>query len=214
MRGDGPRPPRLPSGCRCLGDRRSFFPSSSSMPPGGRGNCVPRRSSRSARASPGRRSAAAPCSRSRSGWPWPFELGFDAPTKGAIAAGALINGFPGMDAPAKPRAGWQAATAPLIGYCPPSRRPQQSDGSDSPSWALGLVGSPAGYCFAVSLRHGDRRPLGDPGDADRPGPVSRDRRRAAGAPTGRRSAPSPRWPGRWSSRLTSTRPPTEPEKAW
>ncbi|HWC49994.1 MAG TPA: hypothetical protein VG448_14025 [Solirubrobacterales bacterium] len=43
------------------------------------------------------------------------ELGFDAPTQGAIAAGALINGFPGMDAPAKARAGWQAATAPLIG---------------------------------------------------------------------------------------------------
>jgi hypothetical protein len=43
------------------------------------------------------------------------ELGFDAPTQGAIAAGALINGFPGMDAPAKARAGRQGATAPLIG---------------------------------------------------------------------------------------------------
>jgi hypothetical protein len=43
------------------------------------------------------------------------ELGFDAPTQGAIAVGALVNGFPGMDAPARPRAGWQAASAPLIG---------------------------------------------------------------------------------------------------
>jgi hypothetical protein len=54
------------------------------------------------------------------------ELGFDNPTQGAIAVGALINGFPGMDAPARPRAAWQGATAPLIGL--------------------------AGYCFAVSLR--------------------------------------------------------------
>ena len=44
-----------------------------------------------------------------------IELGFDAPTQGAIATGALVNGFPGMDAPARPRAAWQAASAPLIG---------------------------------------------------------------------------------------------------
>ena len=44
-----------------------------------------------------------------------IELGFDAPTQGAIAVGALVNGFPGMDAPARPRAAWQAAAAPLIG---------------------------------------------------------------------------------------------------
>jgi len=44
-----------------------------------------------------------------------LELGFNAPTKGAIATGALVNGFPGMDAPARPRAAWRAATAPLVG---------------------------------------------------------------------------------------------------
>ncbi|MGC1165239.1 MAG: hypothetical protein WA862_03950, partial [Solirubrobacterales bacterium] len=30
-----------------------------------------------------------------------IELGFDAPTKGAIATGALLAGFPGLDAPAR-----------------------------------------------------------------------------------------------------------------
>ncbi|HWB69275.1 MAG TPA: hypothetical protein VG518_04805, partial [Solirubrobacterales bacterium] len=43
-----------------------------------------------------------------------IELGLDAPTKGAIATGALLAGFPGLDAPAGPRAAWQAAAAPLI----------------------------------------------------------------------------------------------------
>ena len=64
--------------------------------------CAPRRCSRSARPSPGRRCAAAPCSRSRSASRSSLELGFDAPTKGAIATGALLAGFPGMDAPAGP----------------------------------------------------------------------------------------------------------------
>src|SRR5690348_9157162 len=44
-----------------------------------------------------------------------FELGFDTESAGAIATAALVNGFPGMDAPARPRAAWQAASAPLIG---------------------------------------------------------------------------------------------------
>ncbi|HWA61425.1 MAG TPA: hypothetical protein VG939_08620, partial [Caulobacteraceae bacterium] len=43
-----------------------------------------------------------------------LELGFDAPTKGAIGTGALLAGFPGLDAPAGPRAAWQAASAPVI----------------------------------------------------------------------------------------------------
>ncbi|HEY3552343.1 MAG TPA: hypothetical protein VGK66_01520, partial [Solirubrobacterales bacterium] len=79
------------------------------------------------------------------------ELGFDAPTQGAIAAGALINGFPGMDAPARPRAGWQAATAPLIGVAA-CLGVLSSQTGPTAVLALGLLGLLAGYCFAVSLR--------------------------------------------------------------
>lgn len=79
------------------------------------------------------------------------ELGFDAPTQGAIAAGALINGFPGMDAPAKARAGWQAATAPLIGLAA-CLGVLSSQTAPTAVLALGLLGLLAGYCFAVSLR--------------------------------------------------------------
>jgi hypothetical protein len=79
------------------------------------------------------------------------ELGFDAPTQGAIAAGALINGFPGMDAPAKPRAGWQAATAPLIGLAA-CIGVLSSQAGAAAVLALGLLGVLAGYCFSVSLR--------------------------------------------------------------
>jgi hypothetical protein len=79
------------------------------------------------------------------------ELGFDAPTQGAIAAGALINGFPGMDAPAKPRAGWQAASAPLIGLAACLGVLSSQTGLTA-VLTLGLLGLLAGYCFAVSLR--------------------------------------------------------------
>jgi len=79
------------------------------------------------------------------------ELGFDAPTQGALAAGALINGFPGMDAPAKLRAGWQAATAPLIGFAA-CLGVLSSQTAPTAVLALGLLGLLAGYCFAVSLR--------------------------------------------------------------
>jgi len=79
------------------------------------------------------------------------ELGFNAPTKGAIAAGALINGFPGMDAPARPRAGWQAATAPFIGIAA-CLGVLSSQTGPTAVLALGLCGLLAGYCFAVSLR--------------------------------------------------------------
>jgi hypothetical protein len=79
------------------------------------------------------------------------ELGFNAPTQGAIAAGAVINGFPGMDAPAKPRAGWQGATAPLIGLAA-CLGVLSSQTAPTAVLALGLLGLLAGYCFAVSLR--------------------------------------------------------------
>ena len=79
------------------------------------------------------------------------ELGFDAPTQGALAAGALINGFPGMDAPARSRAGWQGSTAPFIGLAA-CLGVLSSQTGPTAVLALGLLGLLAGYCFAVSLR--------------------------------------------------------------
>jgi uncharacterized membrane protein YgaE (UPF0421/DUF939 family) len=80
-----------------------------------------------------------------------IELGFDAPTQGAIAVGALVNGFPGMDAPARPRAAWQVASAPLIGVAAALGILSSQTGPTA-VLALGLVGLLAGYCFCVSLR--------------------------------------------------------------
>jgi hypothetical protein len=80
-----------------------------------------------------------------------LELGFNAPTKGAIATGALVNGFPGMDAPARPRAAWQAATAPLVGLAA-AFGILSSQTAVTAILGLGLIGLLAGYCFAVSLR--------------------------------------------------------------
>jgi len=80
-----------------------------------------------------------------------LELGLDSPTKGAIGTGALLAGFPGLDAPARTRAEWQAATAPLIGI---AAALGVLTGS-SPVLAvltMAVVGAAAGYCFAVSLR--------------------------------------------------------------
>ena len=79
------------------------------------------------------------------------ELGFDAPTKGAIATGALLAGFPGLDAPARPRAAWQAATAPLIGIAA-ALGVLSSQSAPLAVLVMGLVGAAAGYCFSVSLR--------------------------------------------------------------
>lgn len=80
-----------------------------------------------------------------------FELGFDTESAGAIATAALINGFPGMDAPARTRAGWQAAGAPLIGIAAAIGILGSQTGPTA-VLALGLLGALAGYCFCVSLR--------------------------------------------------------------
>jgi Fusaric acid resistance protein-like len=80
-----------------------------------------------------------------------IELGFDAPTKGAIATGALLAGFPGMDAPAGPRAAWQAVSAPLIGVAA-ALGILSSQSAPLAVLAMGLLGAAAGYGFAVSLR--------------------------------------------------------------
>jgi hypothetical protein len=80
-----------------------------------------------------------------------IEFGFDAPTKGAIATGALLAGFPGVDAPAGPRAVWQAAAAPLIGIAA-ALGILTTGSAPLAVLAMGLLGAAAGYCFSVSLR--------------------------------------------------------------
>ena len=80
-----------------------------------------------------------------------IEFGFDSPTKGAIATGALLAGFPGLDAPAGPRAAWQAAAAPLIGLAA-ALGILTSESAPLAVLAMGLLGAVAGYCFSVSLR--------------------------------------------------------------
>jgi len=79
------------------------------------------------------------------------ELGFDAPTKGAIATGALLAGFPGLDAAARPRAVWQASAAPVIGIAA-ALGVLSSQSAPLAVLAMGLLGAAAGYCFSVSLR--------------------------------------------------------------
>jgi len=80
-----------------------------------------------------------------------IELGLGAPTKGGVATGALLAGFPGLDAPARVRAGWQAAVAPALGL---AAALGALTGSSAPLAvaAMALVGAAGGYCFAVSLR--------------------------------------------------------------
>ena len=80
-----------------------------------------------------------------------IEFGFDAPTQGAVAIGALLAGFPGLDAPARPRAAWQAATAPAIGAAA-ALGVLSSQSAPLAVLAMGLLGAAAGYCFSVSLR--------------------------------------------------------------
>jgi hypothetical protein len=79
------------------------------------------------------------------------ELGFDAPTEGAIATGAMFAGFAGLDAPAGPRAAWQAAAAPLIGLMA-ALGILSAQTAPTAVAAMALVGAAAGYCFSYSLR--------------------------------------------------------------
>ena len=79
------------------------------------------------------------------------EIGFDAPTKGAIATGAMFAGFAGLDAAAGPRAAWQAAAAPLIGLMA-ALGILSSQSAPVAVAAMALVGAIAGYCFSYSLR--------------------------------------------------------------
>jgi hypothetical protein len=80
-----------------------------------------------------------------------FEFSLDWPSRGAIATAAFVCGFTTLDAPAGPRAAWQAATAPLVGAA-------AAIGVLSSQWApaavvaMGLLAAAAGYCFADTLR--------------------------------------------------------------
>lgn len=80
-----------------------------------------------------------------------IELGMDTPTKGAIGTGALLAGFPGLDAPARTRAAWQAATAPLIGIAA-ALGVLTGSSAVLAVLTMGLLGAAAGFCFSVSLR--------------------------------------------------------------
>jgi hypothetical protein len=80
-----------------------------------------------------------------------IEFGFDAPTHGAIGTGALFAGFVGMDAPALPRAAWQAAVAPMVGIAA-ALGILSSQSAITAVLAMFLVGGLAGYFFAYSLR--------------------------------------------------------------
>lgn len=80
-----------------------------------------------------------------------IELGFGTASKGAVATGALFVGFPGLDAPAKTRAAWQAAVTPFVALA--AALGVLTGGSAALAVAaMALVGAVAGYCFAVSLR--------------------------------------------------------------
>jgi hypothetical protein len=80
-----------------------------------------------------------------------FEFAFDWPSRGAIATAALVCGFTALDAPAGPRAVWQAATAPFVGIA-------AALGVLSGQWApaavvaMGLMAAASGYLFADTLR--------------------------------------------------------------
>ena len=80
-----------------------------------------------------------------------LEFGMDTATKGALATGALLTGFPAMDALARVRAAWQTAVAPLVGLAAALGVLT----GVSPALAIptmAVVGAAAGFCFAVSLR--------------------------------------------------------------
>ncbi len=79
------------------------------------------------------------------------ELGFNAPTQGAVATGAMFAGFAGLDAPAGPRAAWQAAAAPLVGVMA-ALGILTSQSAPVAVLAMALVGALAGYCFSYSVR--------------------------------------------------------------
>lgn len=80
-----------------------------------------------------------------------FEFSLDWPSRGAIATAALICGFTALDAPAGPRAAWQAATAPFVGIAA-ALGVLSSQWAPAAALAMGLIAAASGYCFADTLR--------------------------------------------------------------
>lgn len=80
-----------------------------------------------------------------------FEFSFDWPSRGAIAAAAFVCGFTALDAPAGPRALWQAGAAPLVG-AGAALGILSSQSAPAAVLAMGLIAAASGYCFADTLR--------------------------------------------------------------
>jgi uncharacterized membrane protein YccC len=80
-----------------------------------------------------------------------FEFAFDWPSRGAIATAALVCGFTAMDAPAGPRARWQAGAAPLVGIAA-ALGVLSSQFAPAAVLAMGLMAAAAGLCYADTLR--------------------------------------------------------------
>jgi Fusaric acid resistance protein-like len=80
-----------------------------------------------------------------------FEFSLDWPSRGAIATAAFVCGFTALDAPAGPRAAWQAGTAPVVGAAA-AIGVLSSQWAPAAAIAMGLLAAVAGYCFADTLR--------------------------------------------------------------
>ncbi|HEY5332905.1 MAG TPA: FUSC family protein [Solirubrobacterales bacterium] len=80
-----------------------------------------------------------------------FEFSFDWPSHGAIATAALVCGFTALDAPAGPRALWQAGAAPIVG-AGAALGVLSSQWAPAAVLAMGLVAAASGYLFADTLR--------------------------------------------------------------
>src|ERR1700760_454287 len=80
-----------------------------------------------------------------------FEFSFGWPSRGAIATAALVCGFTAMDAPAGPRALWQAGAAPLVGIAA-ALGVLSSQFAPAAGLAVGLMAAASGYLFADTLR--------------------------------------------------------------
>jgi uncharacterized membrane protein YccC len=80
-----------------------------------------------------------------------FEFSFGWPSRGAIATAALVCGFTAMDAPAGPRALWQAGAAPLVGIAA-ALGVLSSQFAPAAVLAMGLIAAAAAFCFADTLR--------------------------------------------------------------
>jgi uncharacterized membrane protein YccC len=80
-----------------------------------------------------------------------FEFALDWPSHGAIATAAFVCGFTALDAPAGPRALWQAGAAPLVG-AGAALGVLSSQWAPAAVLAMGLVAAASGYLFADTLR--------------------------------------------------------------